>query len=272
MLKKKKDNNRARQKMAQVRQKKADEKVAIAGGKKVLLPEVYVSNYMKQQRNYVQYKRQKKAQEPRYMSKEALAAVAEDKQVLVLPQSQRVPLNSLVLVVRIKESRNATPQAQKILKELGLKEINNCAFVRASTQNLEKLLLIQNYVGYGAPTKTILEEIVRKRGYLKDKTQKRIPISDNVIVEELLGDKGIICVEDIIEAFWRCKGNEESYKAVKEAIWPIQLAPLKEPSDLANTKHDATGRVIKKSTTRVHKGGYLGNMGAEINSFVAQLI
>ena len=142
MLKKKKDNNRARQKMAQVRQKKADEKVAIAGGKKVLLPEVYVSNYMKQQRNYVQYKRQKKAQEPRYMSKEALAAVAEDKQVLVLPQSQRVPLNSLVLVVRIKESRNATPQAQKILKELGLKEINNCAFVRASTQNLEKLLLI----------------------------------------------------------------------------------------------------------------------------------
>ena len=47
-LKKQKDNNRARQKMAQVRQKKADEKLAIAGGKKVLLPEVYVSNYMKQ--------------------------------------------------------------------------------------------------------------------------------------------------------------------------------------------------------------------------------
>ena len=120
-------------------------------------------------------------------------------------------------------------------------------------------------MGYGAPTKDILEDIVRKRGYLKDKEMKRIPISDNVIVEELLGDKGIICVEDIIEAFWRCKGDESSYKAVKEAIWPIMLAPLKEPSDLANTKHDATGRVIKKTTTRVHKGGYLGNMGAEIN-------
>ena len=130
-------------------------------------------------------------------------------------------------------------------------------------------MLIQNYVGYGAPTKSILEDIVRKRGYLKDKEMKRIPISDNVIVEELLGDKGIICVEDIIEAFWRCKGDEKSYKAVKEAIWPIQLAPLKEPSDLANTKHDATGRLIKKTTTRVHKGGYLGYMGADINQFVA---
>ena len=95
--------------MAQVRQKKADDKLAVAGGKQVLLPEVYVSNYMKQQRNYVQYKRQKKTQEPRYMSKEVLAAAAEDKQILVLPKSQRVPLNSLVLVVRIKESRNATP-------------------------------------------------------------------------------------------------------------------------------------------------------------------
>jgi len=80
--------------------------------------------------------------------------------------------------------------------------------VRASSKALEKLLLIQNYVGYGAPTKTILEDIVRKRGYLKDKEMKRIPISDNVIVEELLGEKGIICVEDIIEAYWKCKGNE----------------------------------------------------------------
>jgi len=100
------------------------------------------------------------------------------------------------------------------LKELGLKEINNCAFVRASSSALEKLLLIQNYVGYGAPTKTILEDIVRKRGYLMDKDKKRIPISDNVVVEELLGEKGIICVEDIIEAYWKCKGNESSYTAV----------------------------------------------------------
>ena len=94
--------------MAQVRQKKADDKLAMAGGTKVLMPEVYVSNYMKQQRNYVQYKRQKTGQSPRY-SKEA--AAIEDKQILMLPAEQRVPLNSLVLIVRIKESRNATPQA-----------------------------------------------------------------------------------------------------------------------------------------------------------------
>jgi hypothetical protein len=32
-----------------------------------------------------------------------------DKQELVLPKAQRVPLNVLLMVVRIKESRNTTP-------------------------------------------------------------------------------------------------------------------------------------------------------------------
>ena len=90
-----------------------------------------------------------------------------------------------------------------------------------------------------------------------------------MLVEELLGEKGIICIEDIIEAFWRCKSNEDGYKAVKEALWPIQLAPLNETSDRANIKHDATGREIKRKTTVVTKGGYLGNMGQRINEFVA---
>ena len=134
---------------------------------------------------------------------------------------------------------------------------------------LEKLLTIQNYVSWGAPSKKTLDEVIRKRGYLKSKESKRLPISDNVVVEELLGDKGIICVEDIIEAFWKCKSNDHGYNAVREAIWPIQLASLKETSDKANIKHDATGRDIKRVTTRVHKGGYLGNMGSEINEFVA---
>ena len=80
---------------------------------------------------------------------------------------------------------------------------------------------MQNYCGWGIPTKQILDNIVRKRGYLKSKELKRLPISDNVIVEELLGEQGIICVEDIIDAFWKCKGNEAGYKAVSFAMWPI---------------------------------------------------
>lgn len=59
--KKKRLDARAKQKMAQGRAKKVDDKVKAAGGVKVLLPEVFASNYMKQQRNYVHYKRHKQA-------------------------------------------------------------------------------------------------------------------------------------------------------------------------------------------------------------------
>ena len=48
---------RAKQKMNQVRDKKVAEK--LASGKGILMPEVFVSNHMKQQRNFVHYKRNK---------------------------------------------------------------------------------------------------------------------------------------------------------------------------------------------------------------------
>jgi len=49
-------------------------------------------------------------------------------------------------------------------------------------------MLVQNYCGWGQPTKKILEEVVRKRGYLRSKEMKRLPISNNALVEELLGE------------------------------------------------------------------------------------
>jgi large subunit ribosomal protein L7e len=111
------------------------------------------------------------------------------------------------------------------LKELGLKEVNNVSFVRADSATLDKLLLIRNYVAYGYPTKSTLDDIIRKRGYLKKaeegKGETRVPISDNVVIEDLLGSKGIICIEDLIEAYWKCKANQELYEAVKAVMWPI---------------------------------------------------
>ena len=73
----------------------------IAGGTKVLLPEVFASNNMKQQRNFVHYKRHKKAFGDKPDAKVQTYTLAKD---------QRVPLNVLLLVVRIKESRNTPPQ------------------------------------------------------------------------------------------------------------------------------------------------------------------
>jgi hypothetical protein len=47
---------RAKSRMERGRKKKMEDKEKTGG--KILMPEVFVSNYMKQQRNYVKYKRE----------------------------------------------------------------------------------------------------------------------------------------------------------------------------------------------------------------------
>jgi hypothetical protein len=58
------------------------------------MPEVFVSNYMKQQRNFIKYRRQKKCIEK--------AETGEAKQSLVLPKDQHVKVNTLIMAARIK--------------------------------------------------------------------------------------------------------------------------------------------------------------------------
>lgn len=142
----------------------------------------------------------------------------------------------------------------------------------ATKEVIEQLMVVKEYVAYGKPTKQILDDIIRKRGFLKAKDSKRIPISDNVVVEELLGDEGCICIEDIIDTFWRCKQNQKLYKRIRECMWPIQLAPRKETVSEMVTPHEATGKDAKKELTKFSKGGYLGYMGDQINEFVQKLI
>ena len=91
----------------------------------------------------------------------------------------------------------------------------------STLENIKKLLIISDYVGYGQPTKKVLDDVIRKRGFLKTTSHQRTPISNNVLIEELLGDHGIICIEDLIDALWNCKKNKAAYEAVKQLIWPI---------------------------------------------------
>lgn len=142
----------------------------------------------------------------------------------------------------------------------------------STAENIKKLLLVSNYIGYGLPTKQILDETIRKRGYLKTADHKRTPISNNILIEELVGSSGVICIEDVIDAFWNCKKNYAAYEAVRQVLWPIQLAPLKDSIAEASITAEATGRSYKKTKTASKKGGYLGMMGAAVNDYVARLI
>lgn len=107
----------------------------------------------------------------------------------IVPPSSQVSENCLLLVVRIKGlNMGTTPQAQKILSEIGLRSINNGVFMRADKSTMVKLLTVQDYIAYGYPTKKLVNDLIRKRGFLK-KDDKKLAITDNVLIEELLGQE-----------------------------------------------------------------------------------
>ena len=119
-----------------------------------------------------------------------------------------------------------------------------------------------------------MEEVLRKRGFLRgDKGKKRVPIENNVQIEELLGEQGVICVEDVVEAFWRCGDKDSAYDAVRRALWPMQVAGNKnEKKAEGRVLIPETGKEAQKSRRKVEQGGYLGFMGKEIDAFVRPLI
>jgi ribosomal protein L30/L7E len=156
-------------------------------GANVLMPEVFVSNHMKQQRNYVHYKRNKAKIN---ISEKASTRFSKSKSSISFYDSAtdpkyRVREYALLLVLRIKgHNAGTTPQSQKILSELGLRQINNAVFVRANEHTIKKLMMVNDYITYGYPTKTMVNQLVRKRGFLR-KDDKKEPITDNVLIEEL---------------------------------------------------------------------------------------
>ena len=54
------------------------------------------------------------------------------------------------------------------------------------------LNIVNPFITYGEPNLKAIRELIYKRGYAKVDGQ-RIPITDNSIIEKLLGKNGILC-------------------------------------------------------------------------------
>ena len=139
--------------------------------------------------------------------------------------------------------------------------------------------MTQDYITYGYPTKKIVNELVRKRGFLR-KENKKEPITNNVLIEELFdefnkaNDVGCICIEDVIDGISNCHKPAKMalFDEINKILWPMQLGSVKETIEQSNVKHDATGNDVRKKNTKFEKGGYIGMQGDEINQYVRTLI
>ncbi|XP_078152688.1 large ribosomal subunit protein uL30z-like [Carex rostrata] len=105
--------------------------------------------------------------------------------------------SELLFVIRIRGKREMHPKSKKILNKLRLPHILSGVFLKATESNLKMLLMVEPFVTFGYPNLKSVKELIYKKGC--GKIEKEIvPLTNNEVVEQALGQYGMICVEDIV--------------------------------------------------------------------------
>ncbi|KAK8117973.1 60S ribosomal protein uL30 [Apiospora kogelbergensis] len=178
-----------------------------------------------------------------------LARVAKQDGAFQVPAEDK-----LVFVIRIKGINKIAPKPRKILQLLRLLQINNGVFVKLTKATQEMIKIVEPWVAYGFPNLKSIKELVYKRGYGKVDKQ-RIALTDNAIIEESLGQYGIVCMEDLIHEIYSVGPN---FKQACNFLWPFKLSNPNGGFHVRKFKHFI-------------EGGDLGNREDKINALIRQM-
>jgi 60S ribosomal protein uL30 len=131
-----------------------------------------------------------------------------------------VPAESkLAFVIRIRGINGLHPKPRKVLQLFRLRQINNGVFVKLNKATMEMLRIADPYITWGYPNLKSVRELIYKRGYGKV-DGRRIPLTDNSIIENRLSKCGIICMEDLIHEIVTVGPH---FKQAANFLWPFKL-------------------------------------------------
>lgn len=117
------------------------------------------------------------------------------------------------------------------------------------------LTMLEPYILYGTPNAQTIREVIFKYGFMKY-NGKKTSISSNTQIEEVFGDSGIICLEDIIHEIITIGPN---FDKIMKSLYPFILPNPKE------------GWIGKKGL-KFQKGGIAGFRGDKINEFMKSIL
>lgn len=163
------------------------------------------------------------------------------------------PEAKVLFVIRLKGINKMPPKTKSILRLLRLRQINNGVFMKVNTATWQMLRRVEPFVAYGFPNRATISEIIYKRGYGK-MNRNRVPLTDNLLVENSLGKYKITCVEDLIETVYNVSDN---FKEANNFLWPFKL---NNPRGGWKNKNHA-----------FHNDGDWGNREDEINALVKRM-
>lgn len=155
--------------------------------------------------------------------KERVQRVAKFDKLHYKETTEKADSERLLFIFRItKPHMGEIPlRARKVLNILRLQKVNQGVFVRLNAKVEPLLHLINPYVVVGTPSLATVRQLIQKHATVKvpivseeDQTVvkkegnedkqieghdfKIVPLNDNNLIEERLGDSGVICTEDII--------------------------------------------------------------------------
>uniref|UniRef100_A0A0V0J9H4 60S ribosomal protein L7 n=2 Tax=Schistocephalus solidus TaxID=70667 RepID=A0A0V0J9H4_SCHSO len=126
---------------------------------------------------------------------------ARDESRLLRSTKKRPPIEvpnreRLGIVIRIFGDSGLAPESYQILSLLRLHSKNQAVFVPISQAMLELLATVKPYVVWGYADLATTRNLIFKRG--KTRVGGKTKSLTNALVEEKLGQFGLICIEDII--------------------------------------------------------------------------
>jgi large subunit ribosomal protein L7e len=161
----------------------------------------------------------------------------------------------LVFVIRVRDHHGACPMVKRALSRLRLRKVNEGVFVKYDASTRKLLHLVEPFVVYGPPLKSVVEDLIDRRGFGKI-DGKRVALSDNTIIEQALGDEcGVICAEDLVHEI--CEVGD-AFSKVTKFLWPFRLS------------HKTTH--FERETLKFTQGKDYGDKGEDINDFIRQML
>lgn len=164
------------------------------------------------------------------------------------------PEAKLAFVVRIRGINGVSPKVRKVLQLLRLRQINNATFVKLNKATLQMLQMIKPYIAWGYPNLKSVKELIYKRGHGKINKQ-RIALTENSLIEEALGQHGIVCMEDLIHEILTVGPH---FKEANNFLWPFKL-------------NSAKGGMENK-LQHFAEGGQAGNREKFINNLIQRML
>lgn len=135
--------------------------------------------------------------------------------------------DQLLFVVRVKgpTAVKLPHKVFKILSVLRLDELNTGVFIKLTPSVFPLLKLVAPYIVIGRPSLSSIRSLIQKRSKImyqgpEETEPKSIVLNDNNIIEEKLGETGIICMEDIIHEIATLG---ESFKSCTFFLQPFKL-------------------------------------------------